>query len=292
MPAGELERIVAERLRAIGSDPAVLAQAVAQARQQDQQEMASLEAERRALGKDATRREQDLRGLAAELATAQDATSVLDRMAALRQRSSQDERRLLAVGERMQTLREGLLHEDDARRSPGTVRAGLGSHGTMRPGAAGAARRRERRVRRAQGNAADHVPCLGHPRAGRRDPQPSGQEGERMTARLTVECQVHVRREAKGPKALEEGPAPLPEGRVPRVARLLALAHRFDGMLRQGEADDYADLARRGQVTRARLTQVMNLLLLAPDIQEAILFLPRVRGGRDPVRMLDLQRWP
>ena len=112
-----------------------------------------------------------------------------------------------------------------------------------------------------------------------------------MTARLTVECQVHVRRETKGRKTLEEGPpdAPLPEGRIPRVARLLALAHRFDGMLREGEAADYADLARRGQVTRARLTQVMNLLLLAPDIQEQVLFLPRVRGGRDPIRMLDLQ---
>ena len=112
-----------------------------------------------------------------------------------------------------------------------------------------------------------------------------------MTARLTVECQVSVRHQARGRKTLDEGPpdAPLPEGRVPRVARLLALAHRFDKMLRQGEADDYADLARRGQVTRARLTQVMNLLLLAPDIQEAILFLPRVRGGRDPVHMLDLQ---
>ena len=114
VPAGELERVVVERLRGIGSDPAVLAQTVAEARVQDQQEMASLEQERRALGKDAPRLDQDLRALASELATAEDATSVLDRMASLRQRISQAERRLLAVGERMQALREGLLHEDDA----------------------------------------------------------------------------------------------------------------------------------------------------------------------------------
>ena len=48
-------------------------------------------------------------------------------------------------------------------------------------------------------------------------------------------------------------------------------------------ARDYADLARLGGVTRARLTQIMNLTLLAPDIQESLLFLPRTRRGRDPV---------
>ncbi|MBN1553550.1 MAG: hypothetical protein JXA11_02310 [Phycisphaerae bacterium] len=35
---------------------------------------------------------------------------------------------------------------------------------------------------------------------------------------------------------------------------------------------------------RARMTQIMNLLLLAPDIQEEILFLPRTTSGRDPIR--------
>jgi len=38
-----------------------------------------------------------------------------------------------------------------------------------------------------------------------------------------------------------------------------------------------------GQVSRARVTQIMNLLHLVPDIQEAILFLPRVVRGRDPI---------
>jgi len=54
----------------------------------------------------------------------------------------------------------------------------------------------------------------------------------------------------------------------------LALAHRFESLIRDGEARDYADLARLGHVTPARITQFMNLLSLAPEIQEAILFLP------------------
>ncbi len=41
---------------------------------------------------------------------------------------------------------------------------------------------------------------------------------------------------------------------------------------------------RLGHVSRARVTQIMNLNLLAPDLQEDILFLPRVESGRDPVR--------
>jgi hypothetical protein len=45
----------------------------------------------------------------------------------------------------------------------------------------------------------------------------------------------------------------------------------------------YAELARRGHVTRARITQIMNLLNLAPDLQEKLLFLPRTKKGRDPV---------
>jgi len=72
-------------------------------------------------------------------------------------------------------------------------------------------------------------------------------------------------------------------GNVPRVARLMALAIHFEGMLRRGEVPDYATLARLGHVTRARMSQIMDLLSLAPDIQEAILFLPRTAKGRDPV---------
>jgi hypothetical protein len=65
-------------------------------------------------------------------------------------------------------------------------------------------------------------------------------------------------------------------GSIPRVARLMALAIRFDGLLREETIRDYAELARLGRVTRARMTQIMKLLDLAPDIQEQILFLPPV----------------
>ena len=46
---------------------------------------------------------------------------------------------------------------------------------------------------------------------------------------------------------------------------------------------DYAELACLGRVSRSRISQIMNLLNLAPDIQEQILHLPHVHHGRDQV---------
>ena len=77
-------------------------------------------------------------------------------------------------------------------------------------------------------------------------------------------------------------------GRVPRVARLLALAHRLDWLLRAGVVKDYAEASRLGHATRARISQIMSLSYLAPDIQEQILFLLRIERGRDPVILHDL----
>jgi hypothetical protein len=54
-------------------------------------------------------------------------------------------------------------------------------------------------------------------------------------------------------------------------------------LIQDGIAVDYADLARLGHVTRARVTQIMNLLNLAPDIQEQILCWPPVTDGKDPI---------
>ena len=65
---------------------------------------------------------------------------------------------------------------------------------------------------------------------------------------------------------------------IPRIAQLMALAIRFEELLREETIRDYAELARLGRVTRARMTQIMKLLHLAPDIQEQILFLPPIKG--------------
>ena len=73
------------------------------------------------------------------------------------------------------------------------------------------------------------------------------------------------------------------------MARLLALAHHLRGKLDRGEVKSRAEIARLGHVTRARVTQIMNLLLLAPDIQEQILFLPPAIRGRYPISERDLR---
>jgi hypothetical protein len=65
---------------------------------------------------------------------------------------------------------------------------------------------------------------------------------------------------------------------ISRIARLMALAIRFDRLLRAEEFRNYAELAHLGRVTRARVTQIMKLLDLAPYIQEQILFLPTLKG--------------
>jgi hypothetical protein len=113
-----------------------------------------------------------------------------------------------------------------------------------------------------------------------------------MSTTLTIERPVHFRRGGHGGrKELKDGtaaPAP-PQGRVPRVARLMALAIRLEEQVRTGVVGTYAELAAVGHVTRARVSQIMNLVNLAPDIQEALLHLPRTEEGRDAVILADLQ---
>jgi len=77
--------------------------------------------------------------------------------------------------------------------------------------------------------------------------------------------------------------------RTQRISKLMALAIHFEQMLKDGHVEDMATLARYGQVTRARMTQIMNLLLLAPDIQEKLLNLPQTTSGRDTVILGELQ---
>lgn len=88
-----------------------------------------------------------------------------------------------------------------------------------------------------------------------------------------------VRKQGKKPQSEQAE-----KGRIPRISRLMALAIQFQKMLESGEVKDQAELAKLGHVSRARVTQIMNLLNLAPDIQEELLFLPRTLKGRDRIR--------
>lgn len=90
---------------------------------------------------------------------------------------------------------------------------------------------------------------------------------------IQVEVTLPVRQRGgeggKAPKDQARSTSSSP--RIPRLTRLMALAVKFEDMVEHGEVKDYADLARLGYVTRARMTQIMNLLMLAPDIQEQLL---------------------
>src|SRR5262252_2706632 len=78
--------------------------------------------------------------------------------------------------------------------------------------------------------------------------------------------------------------------RIPRIARLLALARHIDHLVRSGTVCSYAAAARLGHVSRARMSQILALLHLAPDLQEQLLFLQRpVRGRTAPVLRQVLQ---
>ena len=91
----------------------------------------------------------------------------------------------------------------------------------------------------------------------------------------TLEVAVSIRPPASRQRGRRRRPAESEAPRTPRITRLMALAIKFQDMVDRGEVRDYADLARLGYVTRARITQIMNLLNLAPDIQLDILQLGR-----------------
>jgi hypothetical protein len=123
---------------------------------------------------------------------------------------------------------------------------------------------------------------------------PSYQGEEPMTTLLTREWDVHFRRRGRGaPKELHTNQEPeeaVPQPvRLARVARLMALALRFEVLLRNGAVGNYAALARLGHVSCARISQILNLLHLAPDLQEELLFLTRKIRGRDPIHLARLQ---
>lgn len=78
--------------------------------------------------------------------------------------------------------------------------------------------------------------------------------------------------------AAEPAPVPGPVHRPARVALMLALAHKIQGAIADGRVQSQAEVARLLGFTRARLTHLLDLLLLAPDLQEQVLFLEAIDG--------------
>ena len=108
---------------------------------------------------------------------------------------------------------------------------------------------------------------------------------------LTVSRRVSFGTAARGRRTIKPASTPKPTAPppLPRITRLMALAIKLDGLIASGAITDQAELARAGCITRARATQIMSLLYLAPDIQEQILDLEPVTSGRDPVTERDLR---
>lgn len=103
---------------------------------------------------------------------------------------------------------------------------------------------------------------------------------------IKVRRKLHFARRDHGRRVVADTAprvAAIRPGRTPRISRLMALAIHFDRLLRKGKVRDQSELAQLAHVTQPRMTQIMNLNHLAPDIQEELLFLPRVTSGRDPI---------
>ena len=67
--------------------------------------------------------------------------------------------------------------------------------------------------------------------------------------------------------------------KLPRITHTVARAVLFEHSIANGEAADFSDLARLTAITRERVSQVMKMMWLAPDIHDDLLRLPPVRRG-------------
>jgi hypothetical protein len=84
-----------------------------------------------------------------------------------------------------------------------------------------------------------------------------------------------------------DGPRPEPLKRPLRAAQMLALAYQMDRLIETGLVRDRAEMARVTGFDDSRISQVMNLMWLAPDIQDALL-LAEIGDGRDWVTAKEL----
>jgi hypothetical protein len=111
------------------------------------------------------------------------------------------------------------------------------------------------------------------------------------TPNSTVEIQfrLHATGPSPGKTAASDAP-PSGNGRLPRVTQVMALAIQFQDMIQRGEARDYADLARLGCLTREHMSQIMELIWLAPDIQQDLIYMRPTLSGRCPISEVAMRK--
>ncbi len=98
----------------------------------------------------------------------------------------------------------------------------------------------------------------------------------KVKRKIAFQGEAHKRRDAA--KARKEKAAQI--GRIPRISKLVALTNRMQSMMDSGQVESFQQLAELGRISQPRMTQIMSLLNLAPDIQEELLYLPEVIQGK------------
>ena len=104
-----------------------------------------------------------------------------------------------------------------------------------------------------------------------------------MSTKTPLEVRFPLRQKPRSAAEALEAAAQPGSGRLPRIVQVLALAIHLEDMISRGEAKDYADLARLSCFCRERISQIVRLNYLAPDIQIELLYLPRTTTGRYPI---------
>ena len=111
-----------------------------------------------------------------------------------------------------------------------------------------------------------------------------------MTTGEPLEIRFSLRTKLRPPSEGVEQSSLRQIGRLPRITQALALAIHLEDMIRRGEAKDYADLARLSCLCRERISQIVRLNYLAPDIQVELLYLAPTTSGRFPISETALRK--
>jgi hypothetical protein len=104
-----------------------------------------------------------------------------------------------------------------------------------------------------------------------------------MSTRAPIEVRFHLRQKPGPASEASEASVRPTTGQLPRITQVLALAIHLEDMIRRADAKDYADVARLTGLCRERVSQIVRLNYLAPDIQIELLYLPPTPAGRYPI---------